>query len=71
MKNIIIVFLFIIFCSCASTRYIRFEIINGTGSYNAFTQSVKVNSGTIRFYKAVSNNDEMNVPEHFFERIEP
>lgn len=60
----------LLFCSCASTRYIRFDVIDGTASYNALTQSASVESGTVRFYKAVSNDEKMPCPDGFFDERE-
>jgi hypothetical protein len=68
MKNLLLLaILLVVTAGCASTRYIRLDVIDGTASYSAITQSVNVQSGTIRFYKAVSDNPNLECPEGFFD----
>ena len=56
------------FTGCASTRYVRIEL-HGKGSYHPLT-GVRVEQGDITIWKAVSNNEQMQAPDNFFDPAE-
>lgn len=58
----------ILFAGCASTRYVRIEL-HGKGSYSLLTGSVQVEQGDIMIWKAVSNNEQMQSPDGFFDPV--